>query len=325
MTISKIVFFNGHQHGDIANNRGIINYVTPYIQELDLNYVHIKHPEAIYFNDHIKTYNYSSTYPDRKLLETHVGCIRGTPSQFIVHDDTLFINLWIDRSPWFNQNKQYTGSGITSQALFAQTKEVIDIITQYVDTQIKYPTNIAQTMPSSIKHPKHKKQMDHFIKTVLLNYRKKVLIPNGKVESNQCAQFDMADFLLSGGIVEKYKDVLFLLTCETKKTSSSNMVCINDIVPIPNLNEIDYVSRYCDVLITRASGPGCVVSTQENFYDKSKTFISFTKNKYIAFEALSSVEAINNEKWGNRHSATMIWSNDFSQNNICSTIEKTII
>jgi len=325
MTISKIVFFNGHQHGDLANNRGVVNYITPYLKELDLFCVHMKNPDSIYFNDNVKIHN-PSTYPDSKLLSTHIGHIKFCGFQSTVANDTLFINLWIGLSPSFKDNRKDTGIGITRQSLMNQTIEIINIIKQHTNIEIPYPTDAKQTMPSSIKHPtKNHKEIEHFTQKVLPNYRKKILISNGHVESCQCPPFNIGDLLIQGGIVQKYRDVLFILTAESQQTSSNNIVLINNIVPIPNLNEIDYISRYCDVLITRASGPGCMFSTQENFYDTSKTFISFTTNKNIALEALSSVDAIKNESWGNENTAKMIWSNNFSSNNICSIIEKTII
>ena len=87
---------------------------------------------------------------------------------------------------------------------------------------------------------------------------------------------------------------------------------------------MDIVSKYCDVLITRASGPGCVVSTVDNYYDTTKTFISFTTNPCIAFEALCSDEEIENKKWGYDNTAKMIWSNDFSSENLCRVIGEAI-
>ena len=87
---------------------------------------------------------------------------------------------------------------------------------------------------------------------------------------------------------------------------------------------MDVISKWCDVLITRASGPGCVVSTKQNYFDTSKTFISFTLNPAMAFEALSSYEEVDQKKWGNENTAKMIWSNDFSPENLCQVIGSSI-
>jgi hypothetical protein len=325
MTISRIVFFNGHQHGDIANNRGVVSYIAPFIQDLQLEFISKKNAEAVFLHDNVKTYNIES-YPDSALFKQHVGCIKATPHVFCIHENTLYINLWIGKSKWYLDNRKSCGEGITRESLLQHTNEIISIISSNTDRLIKYPSCVSETMSSSIKYPKHKKKIDNLIKENFSKYRKKILIPNGYVISSQCPQFNIATFLVDAGIVDRHKSVLFIITAPSDREEKQNMLFIDNIVSPPNLNEIDYLSRHCDVLITRASGPGCMISTKENYYDISKTFISFTTNPNIAFEALSDPQNIESKVWGyHEKTAKMLWSNDFSMNNICSMIEEAII
>ena len=45
--------------------------------------------------------------------------------------------------------------------------------------------------------------------------------------------------------------------------------------PIPNLDEIEYLHKFCDVIVTSQSGPGCLSFTDAVVYDENKTLILF--------------------------------------------------
>lgn len=327
-TFNKIVFYNGHQHGDLANSRGVVSYIANYLQDMDLYFIHIKDARSIFFHDKVKSYNISSFPYADSIEKAGINCIRMSDNICYIYEDIIFINLWIGRSPWFCANNQPKGYGITKESLLRLTYEAIYNIEHHTKKKITYPTSVLQTMPSSTTFPQHKTIIDDFISNKLVHYRKKIIIPNGPVESTQCPNFNMGDMIQNGGLIKKYPDVLFIFTAafslNQESNNADNVVFIDNIVPIPNLNEIDYLSRYCDALVTRASGPGCVYSTRDNYLDKSKTFISFTSSPTIAFEAMSMPEQIDSRNWESKDKAKMIWSNDFSEHNICNIIENSI-
>jgi len=306
---------------------------------MELFFVHAKDIRSILFDRNIQIYNWSD-FPLKTemgkagLSATDIIDFRESKITCFTHEDIIFINLWIASSAFFIK-KKILEIGITKESLFRQAYETIYNIEYYTKKKIKYPTNVLQTMPSSVAFPANKIKIDNFINNTLSLYRKKVIIPNGRVYSEQCPVFNLGNMVLDGGLIKKYPDVLFIFTApfdslsildEIIDLSIKNIVFIDDIVDPPNLNEIDYLSRHCDILLTRASGPGCVYSTRDNYLDKFKTFISFTSDPRIAFEAMSTEEEISSRKWGgDQDKAKMIWSNNFSGENICSIIENEII
>ena len=317
---------------------------------MELFFVHVKDIRSILFDRNIQIYNWSdcplkTEMGKAGLSVTDILDFRESKITCFTHEDIIFINLWIASSVFFTKKiKTGINVGITKESLFRHSYEIINNIEHYTKKKIKYPTNVLQTMPSSVAFPVNKTKIDNFINNTLSLYRKKVIIPNGSVCSNQCPAFNLGNIVLDGGLIKKYPDVLFIFTAPFDslgtlclfKTSYScdeiidlsikNIIFIDDIVDPPNLNEIDYLSRHCDILLTRASGPGCVYSTRDNYLDKFKTFISFTSGPGIAFEAMSTEEEISSTKWGgDQDKAKMIWSNNFSGENICSIIENEII
>jgi hypothetical protein len=234
----------------------------------------------------------------------------------------IFLNLWIGISEYYLSHRAPKGHGITRKSLMEQTIECIEYLKQTDGVEIPYPTSELETLPRRLEYPLNKQLVDSFVQKVKPNYRKLVLIPNGQVESGQTPQFNFGDELKP--LIDTNQDVCFIFTAKNFQNQNSNVYFVDDQFPIPNLTEIDYLSKDCNVLITRASGPGCIVSTLDNYLDISKTFISFTNNHCISFEALSSDGEIEKMSWGNENTAKMIWSNDFSSENICKIIGDAI-
>jgi len=114
------------------------------------------------------------------------------------------------------------------------------------------------------------------------NNKFKVLICNGTVLSSQS---DDINFL---SLIEKlstdYNDIDFILT-EKINLIKDNVLFTDDIINcnFPDLNEISYLSTFCNIIIGRASGPFCFTLTKNNFNDKNKTFIAITSYYSIAF------------------------------------------
>ena len=320
----KIVFFNGHQNGDIANTRGVVSYITKQLGDsFEYFFVHHRRPDAILFGENIPVYNQYENYG--KLFPFPLlGDIKSSHEMrhHYVVDDMIFLNMWIGCSPYYKSNRAPKGHGITRRSLLEQTIECINYLKEVADIDISHPSNELDVIPRRLSDPRNKSLVDELLEKIKPKYRKLVLIPNGEVESGQVPQFNFGDQIQS--LIENNQDVGFIFTAKNFNTQNSNIYFVDDYFPIPNLTEIDYLSNSCDVLITRASGPGCVISTAENYLDTSKTFISFTVNPCIGFEALCSQEEIDAKNWGNQYTAKMIWSDDFSPENLCKVIRESI-
>lgn len=317
----RIVFFNGHQHGDIANTRGIVNYIVNKLgHSFDYFFVHQKHQDAVQFNERVQVIRQE---PSAEIPFPILGDVKSSHEQRLhyVIDDTIYLNLWIGCSPYYLEFRSTNGHGITRKSLQHQAIECIDYIKQVANIDIDHPSE-NDTLPITTDIGRNKQLISDFVSRIKSSYRKCVLIPNGNVESDQTPQFNFGDQLKQ--LMMDNQDVMFIYTAKNFDFQSDNIIFIDDCFSFPNLKDIDIISKYCDVLITRASGPGCVVSTFDNYYDTTKTFISFTINPCIAFEALCSDEEIENRKWGYENTAKMIWSNDFSSENLCRVIGEAI-
>jgi len=77
-----------------------------------------------------------------------------------------------------------------------------------------------------------------------------------------------------------------------------------------DLNEISYLSTFCDVIIGRGSGPYCFSHVKKNIFNENKTYISVCsdKNNGVIYQG----------------KATNIWSNNYNQNEIIKLIKKEL-
>ncbi len=317
----KIVFFNGHQNGDVANSRGVVNYIVEQLGEnFEYFFVTQRHEDAIQFNTKVQVFrqSFSSILPFEILDD--IKSSHEKRLHYII-DDTIFLNLWIGCSPYYLDSRAPKGHGITRKSLQYQAIECIDFIKENSGISIEYPTE-NDTLPTRIVTDRNSKLLSEFVSTITTNFRKRIFIPNGNVESSQTPQFTFGNEIQS--VMKNNLDVAFIYTAKNFGAETNNVFFIDDYFHIPNLKDMDVISKWCEVLVTRASGPGCVVSTKENYFDRTKTFISFTINPAIGFEALCSDEEIENRKWGYENTAKMIWSNDFSSENLCKIIGESI-
>lgn len=318
----RIVFFNGHQHGDIANSRGVVNYIVEKLGDsFEYFFLHQKHQDAVQFNTNVKVF---SQFPGVELPFSILGDIK--PShEYRLHytiDDTLYLNLWIGCSPFFKSVFRPDGIGITRKSLQQQTIECIEFIKENTGISIDYPLE-TDTLPIRTETERNQELISDFVSKTIGHYRKRVFIPNGNVESGQTPQFNFGDEIRT--LISDNQDVAFIFTAKNFDKETENVFFMDDYFSIPNLKDMDMISKWCDVLITRASGPGCVVSTKQNYFDTSKTFISFTLNPAMAFEGLSSYEEVDAKIWGSKETAKMVWSNDFSSDNLCRVIGNEIL
>lgn len=293
----KLVFYNHHQNGDLALSRGIVNWIINNCSEkidfyFSINLDRIKYYDAVYFNEKVTTVGERDNAFDEKCV---------------------YLNLWIGSSPSFrnrsNSIKNEWGDPVdyTSDNILKHCIELIDTLKNNKNIDIPYPKTEEDILPRANFKPKQKKNVDDFLEKIK-DFDKKVLICNGDVHSLQCPNFYFTNVIK--GLVKDFPNIAFIYTNKDRDLDK-NEFCINDYCEIPNLNEIDYLSTQCDVLVTRRSGPGEIIQTYENFFDPTKTFISFTTYKEASF-------VFKNGK------ATLDWTNDFSDTSIVNIIKKHI-
>jgi len=141
------------------------------------------------------------------------------------------------------------------------------------------------------------------------NNRKIVLVCNGEVNSGQSNYIDFN--LILNYLSSKYPNFLFVTTSPIN-FYSENLLFIGDYTKkIPDLLLIGYLSKFCDIIIGRASGPVCYTHTKQNLMNPNKTYISFTVREHEG-------------KWYCRSKAKQIWTNSIDINILNSTIENEL-
>jgi hypothetical protein len=327
--LKRIVFFNGHQNGDVANSRGLVDYITKELGDVYEYYFLTLRTElgskgAVRFGDNINIHNpivqgLLPFMPPQWNPDIKTAHERG--DIYFVYGDTLFLNVWIGCSHYYMSHRSPRGGGITRESLRQQICEVIDVIHQAGGPILPYPTDI-ESLSSRTTNPHNKQLVDDFLEELHKKYKKMVLICNGPVLSSQTPQFSFGNILQD--TMQANEDIAFVFTDKNFVTNNSNCFFTDDHFPVPNLSEIDYLSKDCEVIVSRMSGPGIITMNRDNYLDSTKTLISFTLQPNIAFEALGSDSEIENRKWASPQGATMVWSNDMNESSIKNTIEQYI-
>ena len=114
--------------------------------------------------------------------------------------------------------------------------------------------------------------------------RIKILVCNGPCRSWQITNFNFDDFL--SRLVKNEK----LMIIVTQRTNVPGVYFTGDIIKVKggDLNEISYLSKFCNIIIGRGSGPFCYCEVKDNHYAVNKRFIGITKDPSWAFWWINS-------------------------------------
>jgi hypothetical protein len=106
--------------------------------------------------------------------------------------------------------------------------------------------------------------------------RKKYLFCNGAVRSSQSKVGNMSEVIYQLAANNPYD--IFICT-EKFETYLHNVVFTSDIFDIPcDLNEIAYLSTFCDVIVGKNSGPFMFTHIKPNINNEKKVFVAFSNH-----------------------------------------------
>jgi len=289
MKIDNIVFYNWGHNGDI-------HYSKEFVKDL------IKKIKAPAF--------YQTKCNKNILKDVNVEVVPFSMDRFIEHEilfentkNNLFINTWIGSS-----NRVYLiNGGCCLDGNYKKYQKIYDSLNLKIEKKIYYIPEINFNLIL-------KDNIDIFLSKYV--DVKKILFCNGNVLSGQAINFNMNDIILE--LANKYKDCLFILTDSSNPLNKDNIKYTKDIINIRDndLNEISYISTFCDIIIGRGSGPYCFSTIKSNLLNKNKIFIGFTN-------------LIEDAKWANNielniDGAEQIWYNQNDKNVIIEIIENKI-
>jgi hypothetical protein len=268
----KICFYNHFHNGDCLATKAFVNEL---IEKFPAKYFycHSNHPKIL-----------------RDLNVTYMGMpsfLQGKINpKFIEENDTFYINTWvgcyfIDRADdgialVLPLEDGKIGSDINWKAYYKIWTHIYKTLNEKFELNLKLSDNV-EDYAHSIDYTKFNyRSIDAFVQKY--SGKKMILVSNGPGHSNQSYQnHDMSNIF--NQFLGNSVDELFIFTNKFP-TSMSNAFFTDDIIQPrdgSDLNEIAYLSTFCDIIIGRNSGPFLFTNTKENLNNPNKKFLAMGK------------------------------------------------
>lgn len=259
--MKKICFFNHYHNGDLFHGKSFIREIM-YNVDTEFMYAHRMNPAVL--GDMDIQHEQLPNIPQK--------------ARYLDLGDTFLINTWI--GAYFGYGIKYDFE-CTLRFTHQMYARIFDLINQVfpgtgmvlgpVDTYIPF-INYGMIDKSGVN------------RYVGSDTRKKILFSNGPCQSGQCEyNGDMKDIIEN--VATKHPQKAFIATHKFD-TQLKNIKFTNDIIDQSkgcDLNEISYLSTYCDLIIGRNSGPFCFTVTDTNTSNPQKTFYAFGERETDLF------------------------------------------
>lgn len=280
--VETIELYNHFHNGDIFYSRMLTQSLS-------------EHFKIIYYHNQSKL-----LFKDVENIK-EVFEVPNYMSKYESMNDKKIINTWIGQ----NGSKYLLGNELGC-CFSNYIKLVNDVLTSF---NIEIKNNVEYLPTIKFENLKNYDSILKEIEILKKIFKKIILVSNGKVNSGQSQNFDMSNILIK--LSNFNKDCLFLVT-ENFENNYENIINVSSLTKLnDDLLEIGFISKYCDVIIGRASGPYCFTHTKENLLNTKKTFISICNN--------------NNEGiWFSESKAKQVWTNNYDFENIFNIINYEI-
>lgn len=249
--MTKICFFNFYHNGDLFHSKPFVREVIKHLGKEKVMYAHFKDNRAI---------------EDLGIPQVRLEGMDHKTKVFRPKDpDILFLNTWI--GSYFDK---YTGECTLNFNMKMWADIYEDINTAFGKKMKLGP--VENYLPYVDYSKYDLANVNAYLDS---DDRKKVLFCNGPAMSGQCEyNGDMGEIITSLALANPH---ITFITTKTTSIGMSNIKDTSEIIKSDrcDLNEISYLSKYCDLIIGRNSGPFCFASTGENLNNPSKTFYAF--------------------------------------------------
>jgi len=249
--MNKVCFFNHYHNGDLFHSKSFIKEIIENVDST-FSYAHSNHPIVL---------------SDLNLDYSQIPNI-SPYSKFVSVEDTLYVNTWI--GCYFDVNKPYHGE-CTLRFSYQMFGEIYDYFNNIFGSKLRL-SPVKNYFPFVDYSKFDCQKIDEFVKD---NTQKKILFSNGPCLSGQSHyNGDMSEIIER--CASNNRDKLFIATFKFD-TNLDNIKFTSDIIQSNecDLNEISYLSKYCNLIIGKNSGPFCFSTTGENVMDSNKTFYAF--------------------------------------------------
>jgi len=251
--LDRVIFYNYYGHGDLFTSREFVKDFMGKIPSERYIYAHLRNPRILADIENLEYIHPTKEMDNWKAWEQK--------------ENTLYINTWIGR------DSKYVLPGIGCvveqfHLMYTHYAQQLNIIP---------PLKLMNEYIPSINYRKfYIGPTQYFVEH---STEKKVLICNEWVQSSQADNFDMEPAIKV--VANRYRNILFLVT-KRLNNPDDNIIYTGDITLVPDkfdIIEISYLSRFCNAIIGRASGPHAHTMVRENCMDSKKVNLTFSYNK----------------------------------------------
>jgi hypothetical protein len=255
--VKKLVFFNFYHNGDLYHSKPFVKEVIDTLGKENVKYAHICDPMVIH---------------DLGIESVTLNGMNHK-TKFAALPDWLLANTWI--GSYFDT---FTGE-CTLNFNMKMWGIIYEQINQAYGTSLKMGP-VEQYIPYIDYSAFDLKNINVFLDQ---DSNRKVLFSNGPVHSGQCDyEGDMTEIVTPLAMQNPH---ITFITTKMTSIGVGNIKDTSEIIQSKrcDLNEIGFLSKYCDVIIGRNSGPFCFASNRDNLNDPRKTFYAFGKNASDCF------------------------------------------
>jgi len=247
---NKLIFFNAFGAGDIFESREFVKEIMNIVPAKEYFYAHGKYSGILLDIPQLKFTKFRDEFDNRKSIIN-------------LSDNSLAWNTWIGRDSKY----VLSGIGCVVEELYKMHNDILSALgyRRLSKLSIEYIPSIDYKYYGMDK-------VNKFIKRA----KDRVLIDNGNVQSNQAYNFDFSPIIER--LVTNYPEIDFIITHRINHIAK-NLFTTAEIIQSESscdLNEISYLSLFCDTIIGRNSGPFVFAQVKENWMDETKAILSFT-------------------------------------------------
>lgn len=291
----NIYFYNYYHNGDLFCSKSFIKQIVDELRSESFNFKY-------FHNNNPKTISDLTDYGGRPY--------QSNKDRFIKDNDTLSINTWIGIHIPGNHatGPFFWNEGINYVALHDIWNYNFENINSHFGTKLRIKKS-PEDYISVIDYSKFDvTSVNDFIQS--RPEKKRILFSNGIPMSGQSFSDKMDNII--NYFAAKYSDYDFYCT-DRIATYSPNVFFTSDITKQKSdLNEISWLSKHCDLIIGKNSGPFIYCLERDNFNDPKKKFISFNNNKVDSLD------------WGIKVLSDYTCCTNFDVNEIVKLIDRKI-
>lgn len=258
----RLVFFNHFHNGDIYHSKP---FVRDIIKKSGIT-------EAFYSHN-------CSPWIIRDLTEApSIPLVNiGIETPVALGQDTFFINTWVGA---FHRKIDWP-SHTTLMFNYKMYQPVCKALSDQLGFKVELGP-VEDYYPTIDYSHYQRSTVDAFIKE---RPGKKVLLSNGPCQSGQVAAYNGEMKPIIDALAQKYPDVTFIPTLKYEN-DMPNVIFTEDIIKSltgSDLNEIGYLSTFCDVMVGRNSGPDCFAKNKDNIFNPNKHFYTFCDRDFDTY------------------------------------------